>query len=96
MKRLSKISFDWDAGNRDKNKVKHDVSLEECEQIFYDHSLLVVEDIHHSANEHRYKAFGKTIRGRSLAIAFTLRDRKVRVISARDQSKKERSKEGKQ
>jgi hypothetical protein len=38
---FSKIKeFDWDAGNIDKNEIKHDVKWLECEQIFFNKPLL--------------------------------------------------------
>ena len=44
----------------------------------------------HSEKEPRYYVLGHTIAGRRLFIAFTVREEKIRVISARDMSKKER------
>jgi uncharacterized protein len=90
---LSKITgFDWDAGNARKN-VKHEVSLAESEQVFFNVPLLLLEDTKHSSHEPRLHALGKTDSGRLLHIAFTLREagRKIRVISARDMHRKERA-----
>src|SRR5919198_408834 len=85
--------FDWDAGNSWKNAEKPDVSQVEAEQVFFNEPLLIVPDIAHSASEQRIHALGRTDDGRLLHITFTLRfDRtKIRVISARDMSRKERS-----
>ena len=47
-------------------------------------------DSAHSEKEPRYYVLGHTIAGRRLFIAFTVREDKIRVISARDMSKKER------
>lgn len=84
--------FDWDAGNARKSIDKHDVSQAEAEQVFFNEPLLTVPDAKHSANEQRIHALGRTDDGRLLHITFTLRDNdtKVRVISARDMSRKER------
>lgn len=84
------LRFEWDKGNLNKNRFKHNVVPKECEEMFVHKPLLVSEDIKHSLNEKRFQALGMTKRGRKLSIAFTLRDSKVRVVSARDQSKKER------
>ena len=81
--------FDWDDGNRDKNWIKHQVSNVECEEIFFNIPLLIADDRKHSQTEKRYYALGKTNAKRELFIAFTLRENKIRVISARDMSKKE-------
>ena len=89
---LTKItSFEWDQGNARKNE-KHDVSMAEAEQVFFNTPLLVLEDIKHSRRELRFHALGKTEHVRLLHITFTLRhaDEKIRVISARDMHRKER------
>jgi len=83
------ISFDWDKGNLNKNRLKHGVSTDECEEIFFNNPLLS-EDVIHSQAEPRIKALGKTNLGRKLFVVFTLRGGRIRVISARDQNKKER------
>jgi hypothetical protein len=83
--------FDWDAGNIDKNELKHDVKWLECEQIFFNKPLLFFKDTVHSIAEERYYAYGKTDTGRLLTIVFTLRKNKIRVISAREMSENERS-----
>ena len=84
--------FDWDAGNARKNE-KHGVSSAEAEQVFFNAPLLLVEDTRHSAREPRFHALGKADEGRLLHITFTLRSagQKIRVISARDMHRKERT-----
>jgi uncharacterized DUF497 family protein len=82
--------FQWDRGNIDKNLVKHNVENWECEQIFFNKPLLVLDDPKHSLAEKRFAAFGKTDSGRLLAVVFTQRGRLVRVISARDMNSRER------
>ena len=51
---------------------------------------LDAKDTAHSTKEDRYRALGKTDEGRTLFLAFTLRNGKIRVITARDANKKER------
>ena len=81
--------FDWDEANTDKNWFKHKVSPTECEQIFFNHPLVIQDDIKNSDNEKRFYALGKTDMKRFLFIAFTVRTDLIRVISARDMSRKE-------
>ena len=89
---LSAITgFDWDDNNREKNCEKHGVLAGECEEVFFNLPLLLQPDPSHSQKEPRYYVLGQTIAGRRLFIAFTIRREKIRVISARDMSKKERS-----
>jgi len=82
--------FDWDKGNIDKNWLKHKVSPSECEQIFFNRPIVIQDDIIHSKTEKRFYALGKTDMKRILFIAFTVRNNLIRVISARDMSRKER------
>lgn len=84
------LGFEWDKGNIDKNRIKHLVSSSECEQIFFNHPLLIQNDISHSKTEERYYALGKTDRNRFLFVVCTIRNYLIRVISARDMSPKER------
>lgn len=81
--------FEWDEGNRDKN-LKHRVHGWECEQIFFNEPLVILEDPKHSVSENRFAAFSHTDAGRRLVVVYTMRSGRVRVISARDMSKKER------
>jgi uncharacterized protein len=93
---LSSVTgFDWDEGNRDKNWINHQVSTGECEEVFFNLPLLLQPDPAHSTTEARYFVLGQTNAGRHLFIAFTIRRDEIRVISARDMSRKERETYGK-
>lgn len=81
--------FDWDHANVEKNWERHRVSFYECEEVFL-RGPIVFSDTTHSGLEERHFALGKTVRERLLTIVFTLRKNKVRVISARPMSRKER------
>lgn len=83
------VIFDWDEYNKDKNRLKHKVTQIECEEVFINDPIYF-KDEKHSQIEERYLAYGETTNNRILTIVFTLRNDKIRVISARDQSKKER------
>ena len=90
---LDKVTgFDWDEGNARKND-KHGVSAAQAEQVFFNAPLLLLEDAAHSRQERRLHALGKTDGGRGLHISFTLRQSGtlIRVISARDLHRKERT-----
>ena len=88
----SAIGFEWDEGNSRKND-HHGVSMAETEQVFFNSPLLVLADAKHSEIEQRFHALGKTHEGRQLHISFTLRaaGQLIRVISARDMHRKERT-----
>lgn len=85
------LGFEWDKGNLNKNRDKHNVSHLECEQIFFNDPLLIYDDLTHSKQEVRLYVLGKTDKGRLLFVVFTVRDKLIRIISARDMSKKERA-----
>ena len=82
--------FQWDAGNSAKIWERHGVTPTECEELFFNRPLVVGEDERHSEQEERLYALGQTDAGRRLFVVFTLRARRIRVISARDMSRKER------
>lgn len=84
------ISFIWNSGNLEKNWVKHAVHHKESEEIYFNKPLLILSDASHSNTEKRYFAYGVTNKGRKLMIVFTIRKNSIRIISARDQNKKER------
>lgn len=83
------LAFEWDGGNKGKN-LKHTVTDAECEEIFFDHGKKMLQDALHSGREARYILIGKTKNKRRIFIAFTIRNNKIRIISARDLNRKER------
>ena len=82
--------FEWDAGNSDKNWLRHAVRQSEAEQVLLNTPLVVAADIGHSQTEARFAALGRTDTGRGLAVVFTVRGNRIRVISARTMNKMER------
>lgn len=68
----------------------HGVPFWECEQLFFNEPLLVVGDVRHAGAEKRYYALGRTEAGRRLFVVFTVRGNHIRVISARERSRRER------
>ena len=82
--------FQWDAGNATKNWELHEVAQAEAEQLFFNRPVQVAADATHSGEEARYGALGQTSTGRLLSAVFTIRGTLVRVISARDMSRRER------
>jgi uncharacterized protein len=85
------VGFQWDAGNFDKNLPAHGVGNWECEQVFFNEPLVILDDLRHSSSERRWAAFGATNGGRPLVVVFTRRGQLIRVISARDMNRRERN-----
>jgi uncharacterized protein len=82
--------FERDEGNLTKNWDRHQVSSAECEEVFLNVPLLLADDSKHSADEARHYVLGQTNSERLLFIAFTVRNSRIPVISARPMSGKER------
>ena len=82
--------FEWDEGNINKNENKHGLKWSTIEEVFFNEPLLVVEDFKHSLLECRCVALGKNDNQDLITVVFTLRNNKIRVISARAMSKKEK------
>ena len=84
------IAFEWDKGNIDKNLKKHSVNDKEAEEVFGNKPIFIFKDDQHSISEKRFMIWGVNNERRKLAVIFTIRKDKIRVISARDMHKKER------
>lgn len=82
--------FEWDAGNIRKSELKHGVAATEAAEVLLNDPLCQVDE-RHSGGEQRYVALGATNDGRRLFVASTVRSNRVRIISARPMSKKERA-----
>jgi uncharacterized DUF497 family protein len=82
--------FEWDVGNSEKNWKRHQVTQAECEQVFANLPLLLSVTTRAGEGEARYFVLGRTDAVRELTIVFTVRDKRLRVISARPMSRRER------
>jgi hypothetical protein len=51
---MNLLTFIWDERKNATNKVKHGISFEEAESVFYDENALLISDPEHSANEDRF------------------------------------------
>jgi uncharacterized DUF497 family protein len=87
--------FAWDVSKALVNFEKHGVSFEEAATAFADPEGLHADDIKHSVREDRFIRIGKSSKGMILTVAFTIRilsdgQETIRIISARQASRKER------
>ena len=87
--------FSWDVRKAQVNYEKHGVALEEAATVFADPAGLDWEDLADSRQERRHKRLGRLVTGRILLIVYTARrmphgHETIRVISARQASRKER------
>ncbi|MGH7717259.1 MAG: BrnT family toxin [Gemmatimonadaceae bacterium] len=83
-------AFEWDPGKAEANAAKHGVTFEEAASAFADPLGRIVDDPRHSAGEDRFVLFGLSDRQRLLAVMFTERGERLRLISARPATRHER------
>lgn len=84
------LEFEWDAAKASENLKNHRVSFEEAKSIFNDPLLLTFPDPEHSDEEHRYINIGVSSHSRILLVVFTDRKGKLRIISSRKATAKEK------
>lgn len=82
--------FEWDLKKAAANLRKHGVSFDEAITSFRDPLSILLEDPDHSMDEHRYVLLGESIKRRLLVVAFADWFSRIRIISARLASKRER------
>ena len=85
------MEFEADPIKAAQNLKKHKVSFEEAGSVFGDPMAYTFPDPDHSIDEHRWLTFGMSGVGRVLAVVYTERRGKLRLISARAATKHERS-----
>ena len=84
------MEFDSDPGKAANNLKKHKVSFEEAASVFGDPMAYTFADPDHSFREERWLMFGLSHVARVLAVVFTHRRGKNRIISARLATRHER------
>jgi uncharacterized DUF497 family protein len=52
------LGFDWNSGNKEKNKARHNVEWWECDEIFFNDSFFTTVDRRHSDREEGHFGFG--------------------------------------
>ena len=86
--------FEWDSRKAAANLSKHGVRFAEAATVFADPVALDGPDVGHSEQEARFLRLGRSWAGRVLMVAYTRRRsgdaEKIRIISARRASRKER------
>ena len=89
------IKFSWDPEKAKINKRKHGVSFEQACSVFSDPLALTIYDKEHSEKEDRWILLGQSNNDVLILLVHTFSDEKdierVRIISARKASKREKS-----
>jgi uncharacterized DUF497 family protein len=83
-------TFEWDPTKAAANLQTHGVSFEEAATVFQDRLAKIHSDPDHSESENRAILIGHSTSGRLLLVAFTDRQDRIRLISARATTRRER------
>jgi uncharacterized DUF497 family protein len=87
------VQFEWDVYKAAQNLAKHGVSFDEASTVFGDPLAGTVRDPRpSSAREVRFVTIGLAASQRLLVVAHTDRDDRIRIISARRATGRERRK----
>jgi len=83
--------FEWDDTKNKTNRIKHGVSFEEAQTVFFDDNAIEFDDPDHSLNEERYLLLGFSQTLKVLVVCHCYREDEsiIRIISARKATKKE-------
>ena len=84
------LLFEWDPEKGHGNLAKHGVTFDEASTAFRDPLSVTISDPLHSEDEDRYVLLGYSYRGRLLVVVHADRGDRIRLISARIATRKER------
>lgn len=84
------LEFEWDQEKADSNRRKHRVSFAEAATVFADPLAAIFDDEVHSEEEQREIIVGHSADNRLLLVCFTERAGAIRIISARQATRRER------
>ena len=84
------MKFEWNQDKAVSNLSNHGVSFDEARTVFADPLYVDFFDPDHSYNEHRYIIIGQSKENRLLLVAYTEREDAIRLVSAREATRKER------
>lgn len=81
---------EWDESKNRLNQRRHNVSFEEAATVFIDPLELAIDDPAHAISEHRFISIGQSLRGRLLVVSYAERASRIRIITARQPTRRER------
>ena len=84
------MQFEWDSSKETRNKAKHGVAFVEACTVFEDPLSSTVADPDHSEGEARFLTFGVSAQGRPLVVAYAEQADRIRIISSRPMTRRER------
>lgn len=84
------MEFEWDVAKAETNEQRHGVSFDEAATAFGDPLSITIPDPDHSDDEERFVLLGETYQGRLVVVVHTERSERIRLISARLATRRER------
>lgn len=84
------LTFEWDKQKSVSNLEKHGITFEEASTVFMDSFSLTISDPLHSLEEQRFVTIGESVEREILVVVHTQQERNIRIISAREATRKER------
>ena len=86
------MRFEWDPAKAKRNVELHGVTFEEATTVFGDPFAATIYDPEHSHGEHRFVTIGKSDSQGLLVVVHVERGDAIRIISARQASRREKKK----
>ncbi|ACK73400.1 protein of unknown function DUF497 [Gloeothece citriformis PCC 7424] len=84
------MEFEWNPEKAAINQKKHGVSFTEAATVFNDPLAITFDDPGHSQEEYRYITIGLSRQENLIVVSHTDRNNRIRIISARKVTPKER------
>ena len=85
------MEFKWDPDKEQSNIEKHGVDFTQAPTVFGDPLELTISDPDHSVGEFLFLSIAQSPFNRVLIVSYTEREDRIRILSARTASPKERS-----
>lgn len=84
------LTFEWDESKANENLKKHGVSFDEAKTVFNDPFSVTIDDPDHSIEENRYVDIGLSSKSRLIVVSYIERNGRIRIISSRKATRRER------
>jgi len=82
------VEFEWDCRKAVANRKKHGTDFADAVAVLYDDLAVTIQDDH--PDEERHVTMGSDALGRVLVVVWALRGERLRLISARKATRRER------
>ena len=83
------MDFEWNHQKAEFNSQKHGITFDEASTVFGDTLSVTFPDLEHSIQEERYLIIGLSSKNKILVISHVYRNESIRIISARQATKRE-------